>query len=494
MPNIADALWMLLIIILLVLLLAIMIYLWIKKHYTTKLEQALNKEGLIKEDYNQLKQETESQILQLKQDLFDSQKQNAIQSQEITSLLTNNKNLEQRIEEYKSDTKILQSKLYDAEIARNDFQISLTKSLSENENLLKRLEEERTQLTELNKKFSLEFENLAQKILDEKSEKFAKQNQENLNFILNPLQQKIQGFEKRVEDTHKESIEHGAKLRQQIMGLKELNEQMSKEANNLTRALKGESKTQGNWGEMILESVLEKSGLQKDSEYFVQQSFKTKEGKRVLPDVIIHLPGDKKIVVDSKVSLNAYEKFVNEAEQDEKAKWQKLHLQSINNHINQLQSKNYQHIYELDSLDFVLLFIPIESAFALASQTSASLYRDAFEKNIILVTPTTLLAVLRTIDTLWQNEKQKKNAIDIANQAGKLYDTFANLLSELVKVGSQMDTAKGSYDAAMKKLTGNRNLFKNIQKLKKLGAKTHKQLDENIMKQVDIDTEDETII
>lgn len=491
MPNINDSLWMLLIIIVLLIIVVYITYKITQNQYSNKLDHLLERENSFKEDFNNFKTSVDQELSELKKLNINLQKQKEDQAQQNTSISSDNKNLVLRIEEFRSETQKLNAKLYDADIAKNDLHISLTKAQSENKNLNQRLTEERQQLEELNKKFSTEFENLAQKILDEKSEKFAKQNQENLSILLNPLQEKIHGFEKRVEDTHKESIEHGAKLRQQIIGLKELNEQMSKETNNLTRALKGESKTQGNWGEMILESVLEKSGLQKDSEYFVQQSFQTDDGKRVLPDVIIHLPGNKKIVIDSKVSLYAYEKYVNEPEQEEKATWQKMHLQSIKRHIDQLSSKNYHKLYQMDSLDFVLLFIPIESAFALASQTSPSLYPDAFEKNIILVTPTTLLAVLRTIDTLWQNEKQKKNAIDIATQAGRLYDTFVNLLTELQKVGIQMDTAKGSYDLAMKKLTGNQNLIKNIQKLKKLGAKANKQIDESILKHVDLDNEEE---
>lgn len=491
MPNLADTFWMLLIIILLMIVVIYLTFIFLKNQFSSRLNQITEREALLRENFSDYKRSTEDQISTLNAKIEKLQQENSLMAQDVTSLSTIKESLENRIEEFKTHITKLDSQLYNTELLKNDLQISLTKANSKNENLIKRLNEERTQLEELNKKFSTEFENLAQRILDEKSEKFAKQNQENLSVILHPLQERIQGFEKRVENTHKESIEHGAKLRQQIIGLKELNEQMSIEANNLTRALKGESKTQGNWGEMILESVLEKSGLQKDQEYFVQQSFQTEDGKRVLPDVVIHLPGNKKIIIDSKVSLIAYEKYVNSNENVDRTQWQKMHYRSIERHIDQLSSKNYHKLYEMDSLDFVMLFIPIESAFALASQTSPSLYRDAFEKNIILVTPTTLLAVLRTIDTLWQNEKQKKNAIDIATQAGLLYDTFANLLNELVKVGNQMDTAKGSYDSAMKKLTGNRNLFKNIQKLKKLGAKASKQIDENILKSVDLDNDEE---
>ena len=483
MPNTMDNVWIYLFITALILFLGLIIFKFLKNQFNARLQLHLIKEKSLLEEVNILK----NQNLDLNQ-----------QREKLTlvnnSLSTHKTFLEDKLDELKSQVDVLNSKLYDADIHKNDLQISLTQASAENENLTQKLVEDRKQLEDLNKKLNLEFENLAQKILDEKSEKFAKQNQENLNFILNPLQQKIQGFEKRVEDTHKESIEHGAKLRQQIIGLKELNEQMSKEANNLTRALKGEFKTQGNWGEMILESVLEKSGLQKNVEYFVQSTLYTEDGKRFMPDVVIELPGSKKVIIDSKVSLVAYEKYVNETDEIQRKIWEKQHLSSIERHINDLSRKNYHKLYQVETLDFVLMFIPIESAFALASQSAPFLYRDAFEKNIILVTPTTLLAVLRTIDTLWQNEKQKKNALDIATQAGRLYDTFSNLLDDFLKMGRQLDSAKNAYDDSMKKLTGNQNLFKNIENLKRLGAKTSKELDEKILKSVEINQEEDGYI
>ncbi|MFD1095716.1 DNA recombination protein RmuC [Salegentibacter chungangensis] len=357
----------------------------------------------------------------------------------------------------------------------------LTRKNSEFENLQQRNEEQKAEVEKLQEKFQKEFENLANKILDQKSEKFTSLNKENIQNILNPLQEKIQHFEKRIEEGNKESIDRHASLRQQILGLKDLNEQMSKEANNLTKALKGDTKTQGNWGEMVLERVLERSGLQKDSEYFVQQNFSTTEGKRVMPDVIIHLPGDKKMIVDSKVSLNAYERYINETEEDEKNTHLKNHLISVRNRVSELSAKNYHSLYQMESPDFVLLFIPIEAAFALASNEYPNLYSEAFDKNIIIVTPTTLLAVLKTIDSMWQNEKQKQNAIEIATQAGALYDSFTNLTDELLKVGRQLGTVQNTYEGAMKKLTGKGNLIRRVEKLKKLGAKASKQIDQKLI-------------
>ena len=240
-------------------------------------------------------------------------------------------------------------------------------------------------------------------------------------------------------------------------------------------------------------TFLERSGLQKDSEYFVQQSFNTEEGKRVMPDVVIHLPGDKKMVVDSKVSLNSYERFVNEVDEDDKKIHLKNHLISVRNRVTELSNKNYHALYQMESPDFVLLFIPIESAFAIASNEYPSLYNDAFEKNIIIVTPTTLLAVLKTIDSMWQNEKQKQNAIQIATQAGALYDSFTNLTDELLKIGRQIGTVQNSYEGAMKKLTGKGNLIRRVEKLKKLGAKASKQLDQKLINRAEIDEDEDEV-
>ncbi len=363
------------------------------------------------------------------------------------------------------------------------FAIHLAKKENDFDNLLERNKEQKQEVEQLQEKFTKEFENLANKILEEKTNKFTEQNKENMKNILNPLQEKIQLFEKKVDDTHKESIDYHAALRQQILGLREMNEQMSKETINLTKALKGDSKMQGNWGELVLERVLEKSGLEKGREYEVQQSFTNEEGSRILPDVIINLPDGKKMVVDSKVSLTAYERFVNEEDDDLKATFLKEHVNSVKRHVDQLSDKNYQDIYEMESPDFVLLFIPIEPAFALALNEDNTLYNKAFEKNIVIVTPSTLLATLRTIDSMWTNQKQQENAIEIARQAGALYDKFEGFVSDLIKIGKKMDEAKVEYGNAMNKLVdGSGNLVNRVEKLKKMGAKAKKALPENIIK------------
>ena len=368
--------------------------------------------------------------------------------------------------------------------------IQLSKKETDFDNLWERNKEQKEEVEKLQEKFTKEFENLANKILEEKTVKFTEQNKENLKNILSPLQDKIQLFEKKVEDTHKESIDYHAALRQQILGLREMNEQMSKETLNLTKALKGDSKMQGNWGELVLERVLEKSGLEKGREYEVQQSFVTEEGNRLFPDVVINLPDGKKMIVDSKVTLTAYERYINTEDETEKAQFLKEHLIAIKRHVDQLSEKNYHDLYQMESPDFVLLFIPIESAFALALNEDTSLYNKAFEKNIVIVTPSTLLATLRTIDSMWTNQKQQENAVEIARQAGALYDKFEGFVSDLVKIGKKMDEAKAEYGNAMNKLfDGKGNLINSVEKLKKMGAKAKKALPENILQRANKDSE-----
>ncbi|MEL0643389.1 DNA recombination protein RmuC [Olleya sp. Ti.3.14] len=348
---------------------------------------------------------------------------------------------------------------------------------------LKREEEVELRQEQLRKDFEL----LATKILDEKSEKFTLQNKENIKNILNPLQEKILTFEKKVDDTQKESISMHSALKEQLLGLKDLNQQMTKEATNLTRALKGDSKMQGNWGELVLERVLEKSGLEKDREYFVQQNFTRADGTRVLPDIVLHLPDNKKMIIDSKVSLTDYERYVN-AEDDEREVYLKAHINSIRRHVDQLSEKKYEDLYDIESPDFVLLFIPIEPAFAVAINADNSLYNKAFEKNIVIVTPATLLATLRTVDSMWNNEKQQQNAIEIARQAGALYDKFEGLVKDLTGVGKKIDDAKKDYSSAMNKLVeGKGNLITSVEKLKKLGAKAKKALPETIIRRAEFD-------
>lgn len=374
---------------------------------------------------------------------------------------------------------------------REALALQLTKKEVDYDNLMIRNAEQKKEVEQLQEKFTKEFENLANKILDEKSIKFTEQNRENIKTILNPLQEKIQLFEKKVEESQKENISIHSALKEQLLHLQNQNLKITQEAENLTKALKGDSKMQGNWGELVLERVLEKSGLEKDREYEVQKSFKNEDGNRVLPDVIIHLPDGKKMIVDSKVSLTDYERYVN-AEEDEKETYLKAHVNSIRRHVEQLSEKKYEDLYEMDSPDFVLMFIPIEPAFAIAINTDNALYNKAFEKNIVIVTPSTLLATLRTIDTMWSNDKQQRNALEIAQQAGALYDKFEGFVSDLTKVGNKIKDAQTEYQSAMGKLVDGRgNIVTRIENLKKMGAKAKKSLPDAILRRAGDKEEDE---
>lgn len=382
-----------------------------------------------------------------------------------------------------------------------NLQIEVKKNQQEKENLLqknsvqdseikylqKKLEEHQKEVENLQKKFTNDFEVLANKILEEKSTKFTHQNRENIKNILEPLEKKIQNFEKKVSDSDLKRAGFQSALETQLKNLEQLNAQMSKDTINLTKALKGDTKMQGNWGELVLERVLEKSGLEKDREYFVQQCFTSEDGKRVIPDVVIQLPDNKKMIVDSKVSLVAYERFINEEEETLKNQHFKEHINSLKRHIEQLSDKKYEDIHQIDSPDFVLLFIPIEPAFAVALNADNHLYNKAFEKNIVIVTPSTLLATLRTIDSMWNNEKQQRNAIEIARQAGALYDKFQGLLADLVGIGKRIDDSKKEYSNAMNKLfDGRGNLITSVEKLKKMGAKAKKSMPENIINRAEL--------
>ena len=377
---------------------------------------------------------------------------------------------------------VLRADLNEIREKAQSYSNALSAKNEELKNLNEKLETQKKDIEALQEKFQVQFKNLANEILDEKTRKFTDQNKTNLSDILNPLKEKIAEFEKKVEQTNKESIERNSALKEQISGLKELNQQITKEAENLTKALKGESKSQGNWGEFILESILEKSGLVKGDQYEVQVSMTNEDGRRLQPDVIIKLPEQKNIIIDSKVSLTAYEKYVNAESELERDSELKNHLLSIRTHIKGLSEKNYQTIYEIGSLDFVLLFMPIEPAFGLAVQNDPELFNDAYEKNIVIVSPSTLIATLRTIANIWRQENQNRNAVEIARQGGQLYDKFVSFAEDLIKVGENLNTTKKNYDQAMNKLsTGKGNLITRTDKLKELGAKASKNLDQRLL-------------
>ncbi|WP_046759104.1 DNA recombination protein RmuC [Kordia jejudonensis] len=414
---------------------------------------------------------------------------------EDVKLLTDAENQRQQesfVEQLKSLRESLVKTEQDREEIRKEkdfLNIELARKNAEFENLHQKFKERDESMKVQQEQLRKDFELLANKILEEKSSKFTEQNKENIKNILTPLQEKIQHFEKKVEDSQKENISIHSALKEKLSELSKANLQISQEAINLTKALKGDSKMQGNWGELVLERVLEKSGLEKDREYVVQQNFSREDGSRALPDVIINLPNNKKMVIDAKVSLTAYERYVN-SEDEEKEMHLKEHLISIKRHVDQLSAKKYEDLYEMESPDFVLLFVPIEPAFAIAINSDNSLYNKAFEQNIVIVTPTTLLATLRTIDTMWNNEKQQRNAIEIARQAGALYDKFEGFMTDLIGIGKKIDATKSDYSSAMNKLfEGRGNIIKSIEKIKKMGAKAKKSLPDAILKRAENDPE-----
>jgi DNA recombination protein RmuC len=365
---------------------------------------------------------------------------------------------------------------------KETLQMELVKKASDLDYARQKLSEQQVEVEKLQEKFSKDFEILANKILEDKSTKFTARNKENMEQILNPLQEKIKSFEKKVEDTHKESIEKQSALRQQILGLKELNEQMSKDAVNLTRALKGDSKKQGDWGEFQLETILEKAGLQKDIHYTTQDGYRDEEERLKKPDLIINLPDQKHLIIDSKVSLTGYERFFNaENEIDEKLSL-KNHIQSIQKHIKELGTKNYTDLYGINSPDYVIMFVPIEPALMIALQQDQDLYLQALDKNVVMVSTSTLLATLSTVASIWKQEDQKRNVLEIASQAGALYDKFEGLVQDLLKVGKQINASQEGYKAAMNKLSeGKGNLITRVERLKVLGAKTKKSIPPNLL-------------
>lgn len=411
-------------------------------------------------------------------------------NEQINSLKIEAGKFSERIRLLEDDRSAIQSELK-SEREKSEMLTSENSSIkSDYNNLQQKLTEQKAEIEELQQKFTKEFENLANRIFDEKTTKFAQQSEKNLQTLLKPFGDTISEFKSKVEESNKESIRGHASLREQLSMLKDMNQQITQEAKNLTEALKGQSKTQGNWGEFILESILEKSGLVKGREYVVQESLTTDSGKRFQPDVIIKLPENKSIVIDSKVSLVAYEKFISSDDEHQKQLALREHINSIRSHIKNLSSKNYQNLYQLESLDFVLMFMPVEPAFALAVQNDQTIFNDAFEMNIVIVSPSTLLATLRTISSIWRQEKQNRNAMEIAHQSGALYDKFVGFIQDLKLVGDRIDQAKGSYNDAWNKLKdGSGNLMGRIEKIKKLGAKASKSLPPNILNQADQDDE-----
>ncbi|MFN7704575.1 MAG: DNA recombination protein RmuC [Chryseotalea sp.] len=368
----------------------------------------------------------------------------------------------------------------------NELNKNLAATEADYRNLEEKLKERKKELEELQNQFSVQFKNLANDIFEEKSKKFTDQNKSNIQDILNPLKEKITEFEKKVEQTNIDSVKNNAALHQQLVNLKELNQQITKEASNLTRALKGDSKTQGNWGEMQLEAILETAGLQKDIHYFKEKNYKNEEGENQRLDYIIKLPDDKYLVLDSKVSLTAFAQYINAEEEIEQKKFLKQHIESVQSHIKLLSEKNYQNLYDINQPDYVMMFMANEPAFTLALREDNSIFEKALSRNIVLVSTSTLLATLRTISAIWKQDLQNKNALEIARQAGSLYDKFHALIEDLTKVGKSLESTQQQYKDSMNKLfEGKDNLIRKTERLRELGAKTTKQLDQRFLDRAD---------
>ena len=390
--------------------------------------------------------------------------------------------LQERLSSFQGESQKLLQELGSERLANGEMAIRLARQGADFENIRGKLDTQKIELEELQKKFTADFENIANKILKENSREFTSLNQKNIGDILMPLKEKIEKFERKVDDTYEKGLKDQTELRSAIKNLHELNSKISEEANNLTRALKSDSKKMGNWGEMILDRILEQSGLEKGKEYINQYTDRSEEGTILRPDVVIRLPEKKHIIIDSKVSLIAYDRFVNSTDEHDKDRWQKAHVDSVREHIKSLSEKSYTDAITLDSPDFVLLFMPLESAFSLALQNDPELFNYAWQRRIVMVSPTTLLATLKTVESIWKHEKQTQNAMEIARQGTSLYDKFVNFIGDLEKIGGQIDSLQHTYQDAHKKLvSGKGNLVRQTEMLKKLGIKTEKSLAEKLL-------------
>jgi len=342
-----------------------------------------------------------------------------------------------------------------------------------NENLTEKLENQKSEIENLQKRLTTEFENIALKILKERSDEFSVSNHKNLSEILNPLKERIQEFEKKVDETYKNELRDKISLSEEVKALAKLNTRISEEANNLTKALKGDVKKQGNWGEVILERVLERSGLTKGQEYEREEVVDGADSSVQRPDVIIHLPDNKHIIIDSKVSLVAYERLMSAETEDQRVSYLRDHINSLRSHVKLLSEKNYQNAQNLNTPDFVLMFLPIEASFSVAVQGDSEIFAYAWERKIVIVSPTTLLATLRTISSIWKQENQTKNAQEIARLSGALYDKFIGFAEDMAKIKANIDRTSNAFDDAMKKMKdGSGNIIRTAEKIKELGAKT----------------------
>ena len=379
----------------------------------------------------------------------------------------------------------------DTEQAKAEAQAALARRESDYRHLQEASSEQIALLKQAREDLSRQFEQLANRIFDEKSRIFSEANQQNLQQSLNPFREQLKGFQERVNQIYDiENRQHG-ELREQLKSLQDMNANISREAQNLTRALKGDNKAQGNWGEVILERVLEESGLRKGHEYETQLSFTDDDGRRRQPDVIVRLPDEKDIIIDAKVSLIAYERYCSAESETKRREYLKAHIQSVRQHIAGLSTKAYQHIEGIRTLDFVFIFIPVEAAFMTAFEHDPELFRNAYEQNIIVVGPTTLLATLRTVQSIWRYERQNLNAEKIAKEAGALHDQFALVVESLEDIGKHLDRGQSAYEKTIKRMTeGRGNLVGRVARLEQLGAKVKKTLPTALTERADVQQDD----
>lgn len=410
------------------------------------------------------------------------------ETSKLEERLENFKNQDEKLNESFGALKIQNEALREE---KEHLNVQLSRQSAEYEALYSELEREKERFKSFEKDFNDKFENLAHKIMVDKTEKFTTANKENIENILKPLNEKIKDFEEKVGKNNTDFVRTHAELGKQLQFLNEQNIKISQEADNLTKALKGDSKIQGNWGEMILSRVLEESGLEKGREYTIQDSHENPDGGRLQTDVIIHLPDGKKMIIDSKVSLTDFERYVSENDENLKQIYLKKHIESIKKHILTLSEKKYYHAINA-SPDTIFMFVPIEPAFALAVAHHKNLYQEAFKRKVMIVVPSTLLAALRLVENLWENDNQKKNTLEIATEAGRLYDSFVGLLDELNKIKRQLTTVQGSFDNALVKLEGKGNLVKRVEKLRKLGAITSKNIDQKVLKNTEENKDDKS--
>ncbi|WP_183568658.1 DNA recombination protein RmuC [Mucilaginibacter sp. SP1R1] len=399
--------------------------------------------------------------------------------EKASSLLSEKENITQFLKDEKN--RLLDELLYErTQLAQTNQQLESIKAYHQSQQ--EKLQEQKVEIEQIRTQFQREFENVAEKLLKEKSKEFIDVNRTNLDMILNPLKENLKAFEDKVEKVYNMEAAERNTLKGVITQLMDLNKQISDEAQNLTKALKGDNKKQGNWGEVILERVLERSGLVRDQEYRIQAAMQATDGTRYQPDVIIDLPDEKHLVIDSKVSLIAYERLVNADTEEDRKLFAKAHVESIRGHINGLSSKKYHDLYKINSPDFVLLFVPIESSFSIAVQLDGELFNYAWDKKVVIVSPSTLLATLRTIASMWKQERQNRNVLEIARLSGDMYDKFVGFLGDMDSIGKNITYTQNAYNSAINKLSDGRgNLTSTAERIKKLGAKADKQIDQKFI-------------